>query len=49
MCPPAVSVESLAYFLPYFIFFALVFIVVVVVVVVVAVLGFASCTALVSS
>jgi hypothetical protein len=43
---PAVSVESLAYFLPCFLFFALVFIVVVVVV---AVLGFASCTALVSS
>jgi hypothetical protein len=43
---PAVSVKSLAYFLPCFLFFALVFIVVVVVV---AVLGFASCTALVSS
>ncbi len=42
MCPPAVSVESLAYVLPCFLFFALVFIVVVVVV---AVLGFASCTA----
>jgi hypothetical protein len=46
LCPPAVSVERFAYPLPYFLFFALVFIVVVVVV---AVLGFASCTALVSS